>query len=126
VIPSAVEEATRAAGRYLLASPVRVALDLPGDRSNLLVARAIYLAFTRDRALHYVGKIDRERGTARARISEHLRESRRKRSAWRTVWVVPIMASMPAHGLLTLERSLIRAHQPVGNVQHTRAATRIQ
>lgn len=121
MIPAAVDEAARAAGRHLLAAPVRVALDLHADRTALAVARAIYLAFARDGELHYVGKIDRATGTAHARLGEHLRTSSRKRSAWRTVWIVPLAASMPAPEVLTLERSLIRAHRPVGNVHHRAA-----
>jgi len=122
VIPVAVQEAAQAAGRHMLAEPVRIALDLSGDRGGLLVARAVYLAYTRDGKLHYVGKIDRATGTARSRIGEHLRCSRRKRAAWRSLWVVPLDAQMSPSDVLSLERSLIRAHRPPGNVQHSRAA----
>lgn len=120
--PAAVEEAARAAGRHVMAPPVRVSLDLPADRCELLVPRAIYLAYTRDEVLHYVGKVDRARGTALARLGEHLQASRRKQSAWRTLWVVVLGPTMPVKEIVTLERALIRAHRPISNVQHTRAA----
>lgn len=120
--PGAVEDAARAAGRYLLGPPARVALDLPADRSGLRVDRGIYLVYARDGELHYIGKTDRPTGTAAGRLNEHLRSSRRKRAAWRTLWIVPLTADMPAHMVMTLERALIRAYRPVGNLQHAMAA----
>ena len=124
MIPVAVEDAARAAGRHLLAPPTRTALDVPGARTGLAVARAIYLAYARDGRLHYIGKIDRAGGTAAGRLNEHLRTSRRKRSTWRTLWIVPLAAEMASANVVALERSLIRAHHPVGNVQHAGLAGR--
>lgn len=104
--------------------PYRVNLDTPGAELRLLSRRAIYLAFTRDRQLHYVGKVDRleRRGTIAQRIREHTRTSGRKRYAWRTLWIVPIHDTTSANELLELERAVIRTFQPPGNVQHAKAA----
>ena len=85
------------------------------------VHEAIYLAYTRDRKLHYAGKVDRRnRGTVAQRIREHTRSSRRKRIAWRTLWIVPIADTLTGAALTELERAAIRAFQPPGNVQHAK------
>jgi hypothetical protein len=117
MIPAAVSQSATAAGRYLAGAPRRVSLDLPRDHAALAVASAIYLTYTRDGVLHYIGKADRPSGTVGSRIAEHLRTSTRKRSAWRTVWVVPLR-SMSASELLSFERALIRAHRPLANIHH--------
>lgn len=121
MIPAEVKEAARAAGRHLSGQPVHVALDVPAARPQLLVPRAIYLAYTRAGELHYVGKIDRATGTAGARISEHLRSSPRKRRAWRTVWLVPLSSALPVDELMKLERALIHRYSPAANYQHAAA-----
>jgi hypothetical protein len=103
--------------------PIRVSLDAPGADVLLALPRAIYLAYTRDGRLHYVGKVDRKTTRAvSARLREHTRESRRKRTAWRWLWVVPLPAEMDVVDVLELERTLIGVYQPPGNVQHARAS----
>ncbi|HZT15166.1 MAG TPA: GIY-YIG nuclease family protein [Gaiellaceae bacterium] len=103
--------------------PYRVSLDTPGAELLLVSPRAIYLAYTRDRQLHYAGKVDRRnRGTVAQRLREHTRESRRKRAAWRTLWVVPITDDMDSAGLVALERAAIQLLQPLANVQNGRAS----
>jgi hypothetical protein len=118
IIPDAVREAAEAAGRHLVAQPVRMSLAVPSSAAVGL-RRAIYLAYARDGALHYVGKVDRGAGTVSARITEHVRTSPRKRSAWRSVWVVPITDGMSSEDLLVMERALIRRLRPPGNIQHS-------
>jgi hypothetical protein len=118
-----VQDAVRAAGRHAAGGAQRVALDLPGPRTEARAERCIYLAYARDNRLHYIGKVDRAAGTTAAgRLAEHLRSSPRKRSAWRSVWVVALTPDMPASELLALERALIQAHRPPGNIQHAHAA----
>jgi hypothetical protein len=100
--------------------PYRVSLDTPGAEARLLSTRALYLAYTRDRKLHYAGKVDRRNdGAVAARIREHTRSSRRKRAAWRSLWVVPVADTMTGAELLALERAVIRTFEPPGNVQHS-------
>jgi hypothetical protein len=104
--------------------PYRASLDAPAAEARLVDARGIYLAYTRDRKLHYVGKVNRRnRGAVAQRVREHTRASRRKRSAWRLIWVVPIADTMTGAELLELERSVIRTFEPPGNVQHSTAVT---
>lgn len=118
---AAVSYVIRLAGDHA-GEPYRVSLDTPGADRPLALPRAIYLAYTRDRQLHYAGKVDRRnRGTVAQRIHEHTRTSRRKRSAWRTLWIVPIADALTAAELLALERAVIRTYQPPGNVQHAGA-----
>jgi hypothetical protein len=57
-------------------------------------------------------------GGAGRRLGEHRRTNLCKRRAWRALWVVPLSPEMPAFELVILERSLIRQHRPVGNLQH--------
>ena len=119
---AAVSYVTRLAGDHA-GEPYRVSLDTPGADPRLALPRAIYLAYTRDRQLHYAGKVDRRnRGTVAQRLREHTRSSRRKRTAWRSLWVVPIADTMTGAKLLELERAVIRTYQPTGNVQHAKAA----
>lgn len=115
--PTAVREAAQAAGRHLVGPPIHITVDVP-DWRTVHIARGVYLAYARDASLNYVGKVDRAGGTVTARITEHLRTSRRRRDVWRSVWVVPLDADMLTADLLGLERSLIRRHRPPGNVQH--------
>ena len=62
---TAVSYVTRLAGNHA-GEPYCVSLDIPGADPRLAVPRAIYLAYTRDRKLHYAGKVDRRnRGTRR-------------------------------------------------------------
>ena len=90
-----------------------------------MVSRALYLAYARRGELHYVGKVDRVQGVGAAtRVDEHLRSSRRKREAWRWVWVVPIAAEMPVRELLNLERMIISVYRPPGNTQHNPTSSR--
>lgn len=118
---AAVSYVIRLAGDHA-GEPYRVSLDTPGAGASLALPRAIYLAYTRDRQLHYAGKVDRRnRGTVAQRIREHIRSSRRKRTAWRTLWVVPIADTFTGAELLELERTVIRTLQPRGNVQHAKA-----
>jgi hypothetical protein len=120
-VTTAVSYVTRLAGEHA-DEPYRVSLDTPGGDAPLALPRAIYLAHTRDRQLHYAGKVDRRnRGTVAQRIREHTRSSRRKRTVWRTLWIVPIADTMPSAELLELERAVIRTFQPPGNVQHASA-----
>jgi hypothetical protein len=106
--------------------PYCVSLDTPGADFRLLAPRAIYLAYTRDRQLHYAGKVDRRNRRAVAqRIREHTRSNRRKRSAWRTLWIVPIANVVTGGDLLELERAVIRTFKPPGNVQHGEARMRV-
>ena len=122
VSTTAVSYVTRLAGDHA-GEPYRVSLDTPGADAPLALPRAIYLAYTRDRQLHYAGKVDRSnRGTVAQRIREHTRSSRRKRGAWRTLWIVPIDDTLTGAELLELERAVIRTFQPPGNVQHAKAA----
>ena len=121
MIPAAVSAAARAAGRHLLSEPLRVTLDVPAAH-GIVAPKAIYLAFSRDGALHYIGKVDRAAGHAGQRLGEHLRISLRKRRTWRTVWVLPLAATMPPADLLATERALIRCYRPPGNIQHAAAA----
>lgn len=118
MIPAAVSQSATAAGRYLAGAPRRVSLDLPRDRRALAVATAIYLTYTRDGVLHYIGKADRHSGTVGSRIAEHVRESARKRSAWRTVWVIPLHHEIGSEKLLAFERALIRTYRPLANIHH--------
>ena len=119
---AAVSYVIRLAGQYA-GEPCRVSLDTPGAELQLVDSRAIYLAFTSDGQLHYIGKVNRHnRGAVAQRIREHTRSSRRKRTAWRTLWVVPINDTLAGTDLGELERSAIRAFQPQGNVQHAKAA----
>jgi hypothetical protein len=120
VTPAEVAGAARAAGRHLLAEPKQVPLDLP-TAHGIVAPKAIYLAFARDGALHYIGKVDRAAGHAGQRLEEHLRTSPRKRRTWRTVWVVPLAAGMTAGELQATERALIRCYRPPGNIQHAAA-----
>lgn len=118
--PAAVSAAARPAGRHLLAEPMRVTLDVPAAH-GIVAPKAIYLAFSRDGALHYIGKVDRAAGHAGQRLGEHLHTSLRKRRTWRTVWVVPLAAAMTPTELVATERALIRCYRPPGNVQHAAA-----
>jgi len=119
-VTSAVSYVTTLAGESA-GEPYRVSLDTPGAEIQLVTSRAIYLAYTRDRKLHYAGKVDRRnRGTVAQRIREHTRSSRRKRIAWRTLWIVPIADTLTGAALTELERAAIRAFQPPGNVQHAK------
>lgn len=120
--PREVDATVRAAGRQGEGRPYRVPLDVAGAQVQVTVSRCIYLAYARDGELHYIGKVDRASGSAGERLREHLRTSARKRRAWRSLWVVPLSDSMSVADLLALERSLIHAHRPVGNVQHVRQA----
>ena len=121
-VTAAVSYVTRLAGDHA-GEPYRVSLDTPGADGRLALPRAIYLAYTRERKLHYAGKVDRgNRGTVAQRLREHTRASRRKRTAWRSLWVVPIADTMTASELLQLERAVIRTYHPPGNVQHASAA----
>lgn len=116
----AVSYVTRLAGVHA-GKLRRVSLDTPGADLQLVASRAIYLAYTRDRQLHYVGKVNRRnRGTVAQRIREHTRSSRRKRTAWRTLWIVPIADTLTGTELVDLERAVIRTFQPPGNVQHSK------
>ncbi|HXH33023.1 MAG TPA: GIY-YIG nuclease family protein [Plantibacter sp.] len=120
----AVEYTSARLGPNSAGTPFRVSLDAPGADVLLAAPRAIYIAYTRDGQLHYIGKVDRRAGKAvAARLREHTRSSGRKRSAWRWLWVVPIAATMSARNVLELERNLIRLYQPPGNVQHARIAS---
>jgi hypothetical protein len=118
MIPAAVSQTATAAGRYLAGAPRRVSLDLPKDHAALGVTSAIYLAYTRDGILHYIGKVGRVSGTVGGRLAEHLRTSARKRSAWRTVWVVPLHNEIGGETLLAFERALIRTYRPPANIHH--------
>jgi hypothetical protein len=103
--------------------PYQASLDIPGPEYRLATPKAIYLAYDRARRLHYVGKVDRgQRGTVAQRIREHTRRSRRKRDAWRVLWIVPIAETVSRATLFELERAIISALQPIGNRQHVRAA----
>ncbi len=117
-----VESACASLGRYQVAEPIHVGLDTPGAGYDLAVPRALYFAYARDRTLHYIGKVDRSRGTTWQRLLEHLRSSRRKRQCWRSLTVVRVAPTLPERELLALERSLISLYQPPGNVQHRSAA----
>jgi hypothetical protein len=120
-VSAAVAYVIRLAGDHA-GEPYRVSLDTPGAEIQLVTPRGIYLAFARDRKLHYAGKVDRRnRGTVAQRIREHTRASRRKGNAWRTLWIVPIDDTLTGAELLELERAVIRTFQPPGNVQHARA-----
>jgi hypothetical protein len=119
--PAAVLTAASAAGRHLAASPREVSLDVPFKDPALTAPCAVYLAFGRDGALHYIGKVRRVGGDAGSRLREHIRASRRKHAAWRTLWIVPLW-DISEIELRSLERALIRAYRPPGNVQHARAA----
>lgn len=117
-----VRYVTRLAGDHA-GEPYRVSLDTPGAEFLLVSPRAIYLAYTRDRQLHYVGKVDRRnRGTVAQRLREHIRESRRRSVAWRTLWVVPIGVGATSAEVLALERAAIEFLKPLANVQHRKAA----
>ena len=108
-------------GRAAGGEPLRVSLDAPRAEQLLSLPRAIYMAYTRDGQLHYVGKVDRRSRTAvAARLREHTRSNRRKRTAWRWLWAVPIAQTVPAATVLEIERTLIRLYGPPGNVQHAR------
>lgn len=122
MIPAAVSQSAIAAGRFLAGPPRRVPLDLPRDRKALSVATAIYLTYTRDGVLHYIGKADRHSGRIGSRIFEHLRTSVRKRSAWRTVWIIPLDGEIGPERLLAFERALIRTYRPPANIQHAERA----
>lgn len=118
MIPATVSQSASAAGRYLAGAPRRASLDLPRDRGALSVATAIYFTYTRDGVLHYIGKADRHSGTVGSRIAEHLRTSTRKRSAWRTVWIIPLHNEIGSDRLLAFERALIRTYRPIANIHH--------
>lgn len=119
-----VRYVTRLAGEHA-GEPYRVSLDTPGAELLLVSPRAIYLAYTRDRRLHYVGMVDRHnRGTVAQRLREHTRLSERKRRAWRTLWVVPVQSTITRAGVTELERTVIRTFVPPGNVQHAKAGVR--
>ena len=118
---AAVSYVIRLAGDHA-GEPRCVSLDTPGAELQLVASRAIYLAYTRDRQLHYAGKVNRRnRGTVAQRIREHTRSSRRKRTAWRMLWIVPIAETLTGAELVQLERAVIRTFQPPGNVQHAKA-----
>jgi hypothetical protein len=122
-VTAAVSFVIRLAGDQA-GQPYRVDLDTPGAGPQLSSRRAIYLAYTRDRRLHYAGKVDRQnRGAVAQRIREHTRSSRRKRNAWRFLWVVPLSDTMSGAELIALERGLIRSFVPPGNVQHSVAVS---
>lgn len=118
MIPAAVSQTATAAGRYLAGAPRRVSLDLPKHHAALAVTSAIYLAYTRDGVLHYIGKVGRVSGTVGSRIGEHLRTSTRKRTAWRTLWIVPLRNDIGGDTLLAFERALIRTYRPPANIHH--------
>jgi hypothetical protein len=102
--------------------PYPVRLDTPGAQLALKSPKAIYLAYDRGRGLHYIGKVNRRnRGTVAQRVREHTRTSLRKRSAWRTLWIVPIADNLTGAELLELERVAIRTFEPPGNIQHAKA-----
>lgn len=113
-----VRTAARAAGTALAEDPFPVALDVPGRDVRLNVSRALYLAYTAAGELHYIGKVDRDRGATGARLREHLRSSLQKRRAWRWLWVIPVTDALSSRELLALEARLIAAYRPPGNVQH--------
>lgn len=118
-----VDSAARAAGRYLAGEPFRVPLDTAAASRVPMVGCAIYLAVDARGVVDYIGKVDRRGSSGVAtRLAEHLRQSRRKRQVWRWLWVVPLTAEITAVEIAALERSLIRAFRPLGNVQHARAA----
>jgi hypothetical protein len=120
-VTAAVSYVARLAGEHA-GEARRVSLDRPGAELQLVASRAIYLAYTRDRQLHYAGQVNRRnRGTVAQRIREHTRSSRRKRIAWRTLWIVPIADTLTSTELVELERAVIRTFQPPGNVQHAKA-----
>jgi hypothetical protein len=120
-VTPAVSLVTRLAGNHA-GEPYRVSLDTPGADLHLRLPRAIYLAYTRDRQLHYTGKVDRRnQGTVAQRLREHTRSSRRKRTVWRWLWIVPIADTMTAAGIAEIERAVIRTYRPAGNIQHARA-----
>jgi hypothetical protein len=120
-VTAGVSYVTRLAGDHA-GEPRRVSLDTPGAELQLVASRAIYLAYTRDRQLHYAGKVNRRnRGTVAQRIREHTRSSRRKRTAWRTLWIVPIADTLTGAELVEIERAVIRTFQPPGNVQYAKA-----
>ena len=50
--------------------------------------------------------------------AEHLRTSARKRSAWRTLWVIPLHNDIGGDSLLAFERALIRTYRPPANIHH--------
>jgi hypothetical protein len=80
-------------------------------------------SYARGGELHHVGKVSRaDGGAAAARLNEHLRSSRRKRTACRWLWVVPVDPVMSETHLLALERAVIAHYRPAGNVQHAQAA----
>ena len=99
-------------------APYRLSLDTPGATMRLTAMRAIYVAYTRDLRLHYIGKVDRACSSTAGRLGEHLRASVRKRTARRWLYVVPVDGNAAAAMLLEVERAAIRAFSPPGNVQH--------
>ena len=117
MIPSSVTQTLISAGRHATGPPQRVSLDLDVAPVDVTPRQAIYLAFARDGTLHYIGKVDRAAGTVGARLREHLRTSKRKRSCWRTLWIVPLR-NIGSDQLLALERGLIKRYEPPGNTQH--------
>jgi hypothetical protein len=116
-MPEAVADTIRAAGACLAGWPERhdLGLALP---PRITVAKAIYLGYARDGTLHYIGKVDRTNGTTGQRVREHLRRSRSKRVAWRTLWVVPLHPATSSVGIVSLERELILRWRPPANIQH--------
>jgi hypothetical protein len=115
--------AVRATGTSAAGAPYRVSLDTPGASRQVIAARGIYLAYTAAGELHDIGKVDRsgQRGAA-ARLAEHLSASRRKRTVWKWLWIVPVANEMRPSDLVGLERALILACRPVGNIQRAPAA----
>ncbi len=117
---TAVKAAEAAVGKHVARPPFRLALDAPLVGLGG-VERALYLAMTAAGELHYVGKVDRRQGGSVAgRLSEHLRSSRRKRRAWRWLWVIPISPTMERQGAHGRRATLISQFRPPGNCQHAK------
>jgi hypothetical protein len=117
-VTPAVKYVVRLAGNHA-GEPYTVALDTPGVDAVLISSRAIYLAYGCDRQLHYVGKVSRTNRSAVARrLREHMRLSRRKRFAWRTLWIVPLDEVVTEREIAELERTAIRRFRPPANVQN--------
>jgi hypothetical protein len=94
------------AGRHLLRThpwPVPATDPFP-----LRFTAAVYVAVSVDDGICYVGSVSRPNGGLAARVSEHLADPV-KRSAWHSLWVVPLLPETDRREVRRIE-GVVGAH----------------
>lgn len=92
---------------------------LEGRRIALTMSTGIYVAVDHLWQPLYVGKVQRGDGGVDSRFAGHHQPV----ESWDSVWLLPLVTSIPDVVLRRFEQKLIERHSPPGNYQHNRGRT---